>query len=198
MIIDSEMRHVSASSTSHLELLLRVLHCSGWMRRLWTLQEGLAAKSRLYVLFSDKAVNIATIADELLTKLDRGKLPVMQERIATFAMGVWFTFFKHTIDSASKFERFVNLVVSPFDKSDITKDQLILWNWFNVATRATSKAADRPIILAGILNLDVKEILQVKGSDERMRKFYTLIDDFPQGVLFQPGHGLKKRGCAGQ
>ncbi|KAJ5706179.1 hypothetical protein N7536_001868 [Penicillium majusculum] len=194
MIIDSEMRHVSASSTSHLELLLRVLHCSGWMRRLWTLQEGLAAKSRLYVLFSDKAVNIATIADELLTKLDRGKLPVMQERIANFAMGVWFTFFKHTIDSTSKFERFVNLVASPFDKSDITKDQLIRWNWFNVATRATSKAADRPIILAGILNLDVKEILQVKGSDERMRKFYSLIDNFPQGVLFQPGPRFEEEG----
>lgn len=194
MIIDSEMRHVSANSTSHLELLLRVLHCSGWMRRLWTLQEGLAAKSRLYVLFSDKAVNIATIADELLTKLDRGKLPVMQERIANFAMGVWFTFFKHTIDSTSKFERFVNLVASPFDKSDITKDQLIRWNWFNVATRATSKAADRPVILAGILNLDVKEILQIKGPAERMRKFYSLIDDFPQGVLFQPGPRFEEEG----
>ncbi|KGO43967.1 Heterokaryon incompatibility [Penicillium expansum] len=194
MILDSEMRHVSTSSTTHLELLLRVLHCSGWMRRLWTLQEGLAAKSRLYVLFSDKAVNIATIADELLTKLDRGKLPIMQERIANFAMGVWFTFFKHTIDSTSKFERFVSLVASPFEKSDITKDQLIRWNWFNVATRATSKAADRPIILAGILNLDVKVILEVKGSDERMRKFYSLIDNFPQGVLFQPGPRFEEEG----
>ncbi|KAJ5457084.1 hypothetical protein N7530_012358 [Penicillium desertorum] len=171
MILDSEMRHINASSRSHLELLLRVLHCSGWMRRLWTLQEGLAAKSRLYMLFSDKAVNIATIADELLTKLDRGKMPVMQERIATFAMGVWFTFFKHTIDSTSKFERFVNLVAiaSPFGKNDITRDQLIRWNWFN-----------REFSI-------LKEILEVKGSDERMRKFYSLIDIFPQGVLFQPG-----------
>ncbi|CAP95996.1 Pc21g10990 [Penicillium rubens Wisconsin 54-1255] len=189
MILDSEMRQVNSSSTSHLELLLRVLHCSGWMRRLWTLQEGLAAKSRLYMLFSDKAVNIATIADELLTKLDRGKLPIMQESIAFFAMGVWFGFFKHTIDFTSKFERFVNLfaIFTPFDRNDITRDQLIIWNWFNVATRATSKARDRPIILAGILNLDLKEILDVKGSDERMRKFYSLIDSFPQDVLFQPG-----------
>ncbi|CAG8902976.1 unnamed protein product [Penicillium egyptiacum] len=194
MILDSEMRHVDASSRSHLELLLRVLHCSGWMRRLWTLQEGLAAKSRLYVLFSDKAVNIATIADELLTKVDRGKMSIMQERIATFAMGVWFGFFKHTIDFTSKFERFVNLVASPFEKSEITKDDLIIWNWFNVATRATSKARDRPTILAGILNLDLKEILEVKGSDERMRKFYSLIDDFPQGVLFQPGPRFEEYG----
>ncbi|KAJ5442416.1 hypothetical protein N7445_005423 [Penicillium cf. griseofulvum] len=194
MIIDSEMRKVNASSSTHLELLLRVLYCSGWIRRLWTLQEGLSAKSRLYVMFSDKAVNISTIADELLTKLDRDKLPIMQDRIMTYAIAVWLSFFQHTLESASKFQRFVNFVVTPFGATDIPKSQLIAWNWFNVATRATSKAADRPIILAGILNLDLKEIIEVKGSDERMRKFYSLLDDFPQGVLFQPGPRFEEDG----
>jgi hypothetical protein len=194
MILDSEMRHVEASSKNHLELLLRVLYCSGWIRRLWTLQEGLAAKSRLFVLFSDKAVNISTIADELLTKLDRGKIPSMHERITTFAIGLWCSFFKHTIDYASKFERFFDFVASPFEKGKITKDQLIVWNWFNVAMRASSKAGDRPIILASILNLDLKEILEIKGSDERMRKFYSLLDDFPQDVLFQPGPRFEEDG----
>ncbi|KAJ5348600.1 uncharacterized protein N7506_001853 [Penicillium brevicompactum] len=194
MILDSEMRQVSASSTSRLELLLRVLYCSGWMRRLWTLQEGLAAKSRLYVLFSDKAVNISTIADELLTKLDRGKLPITQERITTFAICVWFSYFQHTIEYASKFERFVDFVASPFEKRDLTKDRLIASNWFHVATRATSKTGDRPIILAGILNLDLKEILAVKGSDERMRRFYSQLDGFPQDVLFQPGPRFEEDG----
>lgn len=188
------MRQVDPHSTSHLELLLRVLYCSGWIRRLWTLQEGLAAKSRLYVLFSDSTINVSTIADELLTKLDRGKLPILQERITNFAIGVWMSFFKHTIDFSSKFERFVSIVASPFDKSDITQDQLIAWNWFNVAMRAASKPGDRPIILAGILNLDVKEILDVKGPEERMRKFYSLLDEFPQDVLFQDGPRFEEDG----
>ncbi|KAJ5807455.1 hypothetical protein N7447_010911 [Penicillium robsamsonii] len=194
MIIDSEMKNVDASSATHLEFLLRILYCSGWIRRLWTLQEGLAAKSRLYVLFSDKVVNISTIADELLTKLDGGKLPLMQERITTFAIGVWFSFFQLTVESTSKFNRFVDFVVAPIYERDHSKSGLIASNWFNVATRATSKAADRPIILAGILNLDLKEILSVKGSDERMRKFYSLIDDFPADVVFQHGPRFEEDG----
>lgn len=194
MILDSEIRQVDPDSTNHLELLLRVLYCSGWIRRLWTLQEGLAAKSRLYALFSDKAINISTIADELLTKLDRGKIPILQDRIANFAIGVWYSFFKHSIDYTSKFERFVSIVASPFEKSDVTQDQLIAWNWFNVAMRAASKPGDRPVILAGILNLDVKEILDAKGPEERMRKFYSLLDEFPQDVLFQDGPRFEEDG----
>ena len=58
------------------------------MRRLWTLQEGLAAKYRLYMLFSDQPVNIATISDELLTKIDKNKLPILQESIAHHSMAV--------------------------------------------------------------------------------------------------------------
>ncbi|KAJ5177527.1 uncharacterized protein N7500_000226 [Penicillium coprophilum] len=195
MILDSEMRNVNASSASHLELLLRVLYCSGWIRRLWTLQEGLAAKSRLYVLFSEKAVNISTIADELLTKLDGGKLPIMQERIVTFAIGAWRSFFQQTVESTSKFERFVDFVGSAFDKGDsFSQSRLLISNWFNVATRATSKTADRPIILAGILNLDLKPVLEVKGSDERMRKLYSLLNEFPQGVLFLHGPRFEEDG----
>ncbi|KAJ5496408.1 hypothetical protein N7463_008395 [Penicillium fimorum] len=194
MILDSEMRNVNASSTTGLELLLRVLYCSGWIRRLWTLQEGLAAKSRLYMLFSDKAVNISTIASELLTKLDGGKLPIMQDSIATYVISVWYSFFQLTVESTSKFERFVNIVVYAFDDRDHSKNGLLASNWFNVATRTTSKAADRPIILAGILNLDLKEILSVKGSDERMRKFYDLVDEIPGDVLFLHGPRFEEDG----
>ncbi|EED13255.1 conserved hypothetical protein [Talaromyces stipitatus ATCC 10500] len=200
MILDSEMRQVESQSTPPLQLLLRVLYCSGWIRRLWTLQEGLAAKSKLYVLFSDKAINISTIADEILSKIDKGKILILQENVAFFAMAVWFSFFKHTIDYASKFERAVDVFTSPFIKGGLTKENLLSWNWYNVAMRATSKAGDRPIILAGVLNLDVKEILDVKGdsdeqkSDERMRKFYSLLDEFPHDIIFQEGPRFEEDG----
>ncbi|KAL6229294.1 hypothetical protein BDW75DRAFT_105779 [Aspergillus navahoensis] len=194
MLLDSEIRQVPSHSTNNLELVLRVLYCSGWIRRLWTLQEGLAAKSQLYLMLADKPVNISTVADTLFTKLDKGKIPIFQERIARYAAGVWYSYFQHTIDAASKFERFVNVVTSPFIDGSISQDQLISWNWFNVATRASSKDGDRPIVLAGVLNLDVKEILSVKGSDERMRKFYSLLDAFPQDILFQDGPRFEDEG----
>lgn len=195
MILDSEMRQVDTSSATHLQLLLRILYCSGWIRRLWTLQEGLAAKSRLYVMFADRAINISTIADDILTKTEKGKIPLLQENVAFFAMGLWFSFFTHTIDYGSKFERAVDIFTSPFIKGGLTKDNLLAWNWYNVAMRATSKAGDRPIILAGVLNLDVKEILEVKGgSDARMRKFYSMLDEFPHDIIFQEGPRFEEDG----
>ncbi|KAJ0415774.1 hypothetical protein BJY00DRAFT_292882 [Aspergillus carlsbadensis] len=195
MIIDSEIKQVESSAASSLELCLRVIYCSGWIRRLWTLQEGLAAKSRLYVLLADKAVNVSTIADELLTKSQKGKVPLLQERIVYLAVGTWYSYFQHTIDYASKFERFVTFVASPFvSGEDLSQELLISWNWFNVATRASSKDGDRPIVLAGVLNLDVGEILKVKGSDERMRKLYSMLDGFPSPVLFQAGPRFEEDG----
>ncbi|KAL2810284.1 hypothetical protein BJX63DRAFT_423227 [Aspergillus granulosus] len=186
MLLDSEIRQVNSVSASNLELCLRVLYCSGWIRRLWTLQEGLAAKSRLYVILSDKAVNISTIADELFTKLGQGKLPIFQDKIARYAASVWYQYFQGALEYASKFERFVNVVTSPFvpESWNVTEDKLLNWNWYNVATRASSKDGDRPIVLAGVLNLDVKEILKVKGSDARMRQLYSMLDGFPTSVLF--------------
>lgn len=146
-------------------------------------------------MFADKAINISTIADDILTKTEKGKIPLFQENVAFYGMALWFSFFTHTIDYGSKFERVVDIFTSPFVKSGLTKDNLLAWNWYNVAMRATSKAGDRPIILAGVLNLDVKEILEVKGgSDERMRRFYSILDEFPHHIIFQEGPRFEEEG----
>ena len=198
MILDSEMRRVASNNASKLEVLMRLMICSGWMRRLWTLQEGLAAKTRLYVLFSDRAVNISTISDELLTQVDRGKVPILHENVVEMAVGTWYSFFLHSILHASKFERMVDIITKPFNINgslgSISKTDLVSWNWFNVAMRASSKAEDRPVILTGILDLDVGEILSVKGADERMRKLYGMLRKFPQNVIFQDGPRFEEDG----
>lgn len=186
LIFDSEMRQVESNSISRAQLLIRVVFCSGWMRRLWTLQEGLAAKFRLYMLFSDQPVNIATIGDELLTKFDKNKLPILQERVAYHAMSVWFMFFKESIDYSSKFLRALDVLASPFSKSAFDKVHMLSSNWYNVGTRTATKPGDRPIILAGVLDMDVKPILDAKGGpEERMRVFYGMLDEFPYGILFE-------------
>lgn len=198
MILDSEMRQIVSKGSSSFELLQRVQICSGWMRRAWTLQEGLAAKSKLYVLFKDQATNISTIADELLTKLDREKIPILQMNVVEYIIGTWFNFFKHSIDYSSKFERFVDFVVKPVNINGsldpISPTQLLAWNWFNVAMRAATRSEDRPIILAGILNLDLKKLLDEKSAEDRMRKLYSLLDEFPQDVIFQVGPRFDEMG----
>ncbi|KAJ5702865.1 hypothetical protein N7488_010413 [Penicillium malachiteum] len=191
MILDSEMRQIVSKDTANFELLQRVQICSGWMRRAWTLQEGLAAKSRLYVLFKDGPINISTIAEETLTKLERGKIPTLQRELVEYIIGTWFTYFQHSITYASKFEKLVDFMVKPVNINGsldpISPSQIIAWSWFNLAMRAATRAEDRPIILTGILNLDLRKVLDEKGSDNRMRKFYTLLNEFPQDVIFQDG-----------
>lgn len=201
MILDSEIRQVDSRSSSSLELVLRVLYCSGWIRRLWTLQEGLAAKSRLFVILSDGAVNISTVADELFVKLKQGELPIFQEKIARHAAGVWYQYFQGSIEWASKMERFVNVVAGPYydifvdGDASISQHKLMSWNWYNVATRASSKDNDRPIVLAGVLNLDVKKILKYKDPEIRMWKLYSMLDGFPTDVLFHDAPRFEREGA---
>jgi hypothetical protein len=177
---------VDSRSSSKLAVCLRVLYSSGWIRRLWTLQEALAAKEKLYVLLSNKAINIGTIPDMLLKKVDQGEMPIFQEGIAEMAAGAWYSYFQHPADYASIFERFVLL--------GINQGQVISRNWFNVATRASSKDRDRPTVLAGLLNLDVRKILEAKEADERMRMLYGMLDEFPQDVLFLDGPRFEEDG----
>lgn len=59
-------------------------------------------------------------------------------------------------------------------------------HWYNVGTRTATKPGDRPIILAGVLDMDVKPILDAKGGpEERMRVFYSMLDEFPLAILFE-------------
>ena len=61
-----------------------------------------------------------------------------------------------------------------------------------MATRASSKDRDLPTVLAGLLNLDVRKILEIEEADERMRILFSMLDEFPQDVLFLDGPRLEQ------
>ncbi|KAL4949537.1 hypothetical protein BDW69DRAFT_188226 [Aspergillus filifer] len=179
MILDSELMLVDSRLCNKMEVCLRVLYCSSWNRRLWTLQEGMAAKDKLFVLLADKAINIGTIPYMLMNKVDQEEFPIFQKGIAMEAAVIWHSYFQEPTAYASTSHR---LVLN--NEGSKSQGMVIAWNWFNVATRATSKDRDRPTVLAGVLNLDLSKILEVKEADERMRKIYSMLDMFPQDVLF--------------
>ncbi|KAL5341878.1 hypothetical protein BJX70DRAFT_357318 [Aspergillus crustosus] len=181
MVLDTELMLINSDSCTKMEVCLRVLYYSGWIRRLWTLQEGMAAEEKLFVLLSDRAVNIGTIPYMLLNKVDQGELSIFQEGIATMAAAAWYSYFQEPTDHTSAFHRLV------IQEGSGAQGAIIAWNWFNVATRASSKDRDRPTVLAGLLNLDISKILNIKETDERMRTIYSMLDMFPQDVLFLDG-----------
>jgi hypothetical protein len=55
LVLDSEMQLASVKD-ERAEIMR--LYCSAWMRRLWTLQEGVLAAKDLHVQLSDGAVNL--------------------------------------------------------------------------------------------------------------------------------------------
>ncbi|KAL3471442.1 hypothetical protein BJX99DRAFT_24604 [Aspergillus californicus] len=189
MILDSELMLVDSRLVSKMEVCLRVLYCSSWIRRLWTLQEGLAAEEKLFVLLADKALNIGTIPYMLLNKVDEGEIPIFQDGIATMAAVAWYSYFQKPTDYASAFHRLVLQMGGTRNRADV-----IGWTWFNVATRATSKDRDRPTVLAGLLNLDVREVLKTKDADERMLRIYSMLGVFPQDVMFLEGPRFEEYG----
>ena len=55
LVLDAELLQACAH-VSNLELMIRVV-TSGWMRRVWTLQEGVLTEA-IYVQFKDRAINL--------------------------------------------------------------------------------------------------------------------------------------------
>jgi hypothetical protein len=67
LVLDSELE-VASVKTSPVELLMRIT-CCGWMRRLWTLQEGALAKT-LFFQFKERAVMIGDLASKNIQNND--------------------------------------------------------------------------------------------------------------------------------
>jgi Heterokaryon incompatibility protein (HET) len=203
MILDSEL--LSVDHVTKQETMIRIMTCSGWMRRLWTFQEGVFAHQRAYVYFRNKAVRIPYVVDRLVVEHTRGNFPLFGEPIFYDAYGHWLSTFRILQESLSRYKRFENslLRAKKFDQS--YRMSLI---WITVMGRTTSKETDRPVIMASLLGLDTAKILAVPvkpfvkdtgevvpgGPAERMRKLYEMVSYFPQSIIFQEGERFPEQG----
>lgn len=169
------------------------------MRRLWTLQEGLAARKSLYIAFSDAILNIPEMTEKMWRKHERGRYNLIASMIPFQTYGQWFSWSRIVV------YQYPSLIENLFDAGfyigrpggNANQCTLIALTWDNVAARATSRDEDRPIILAGIVNLDPGPLLQIRGNaEERMKAFYGLMKKFPQGVIFRPGPKFEDDGWA--
>ncbi|KAG7088528.1 hypothetical protein E1B28_012511 [Marasmius oreades] len=154
LVFDSGIRCCSAAAPLE-EKLLSVLSC-GWMQRLWTLQEALLAR-RLTFAFADCLEDI----DKLL--------PVGEDQLldslVTGLSGEIFRMVKHQrslVNSAS------------FGIGDLARS--LQW-------RSTSKSGDETLAIAGLANVDAKELVKLP-SHERMRIFLLRVQELPSNIIF--------------
>jgi hypothetical protein len=63
LVLDSELE--AASAKAHAEEVLIRITCSGWMRRLWTLQEGALTRILLFQ-FKERAIGLKRLENAVM------------------------------------------------------------------------------------------------------------------------------------
>ena len=168
LIIDSELRRATFNDRPHFESFARIA-ASGWMRRIWTLQEGVLA-SRLFVEFADGIADVTAAVynfnDETNScDMELNMVPVEFMSVIGLLQGI------RRARSEDVCQCFIN-------------------TWNSMKIRRTSKVGDEIICFASLLGLDVKEILSTDDREQRMRICISLMSCVPLGLLYTFGPKL--------
>lgn len=167
LVLDAELLQACAH-VSNLELLIRILS-SGWMRRVWTLQEG-ALNKATYVQFSDGVIDPAEVSAWCQHDIDfspRGERQFMFDEVAY------------------RWQKMTNDVKSP-------KPQNLVYIYDSFQFRRTSHATDEAICLAVLSDMDTQPITEIvpragesekSAADRRMKEFLTRQRVFPTSIL---------------
>lgn len=150
-----------------LEAAIQLL-CSKWMRRLWTLQEGVLGSSRLQVLFKHGPVDISRIIENLDRHGDKN--PFTEHAVISFATRYGLS---QVADSVGR-DRVGWLV------RDL--------NW-----RSTSVATDEALVFANLTGLGSHALLQVPPQ-ARMKTSVRLAKAWPSRTIFAPGPRFHEEG----
>ncbi|SJL16205.1 uncharacterized protein ARMOST_19724 [Armillaria ostoyae] len=178
LVLDGELEIVQSATVTFLELGLRIL-CSGWAKRLWTLQEATLASEahgvdKLYFQMQDgpflyqkydrdrKALNSL---DERTTEIQA------EERALLYDDGIMLQLGEQ--------------IPSVRAMREMRKG----WSPFQVIHNATehqstSKFEDVPVCIASLLGKDLTTIVSTSDAEQRMANFYMLMREIPIGVLW--------------
>lgn len=171
LAIDSSLLRISKDAHP-VELYIR-LKLSTWMRRLWTLQEGILAKDT-FVQFEDGAKSLREIDGEM----DQYGLKDFQK-----------FYIRHSFLARTFFGPYVR-------KTLVAGSQHFKNVWKTLQWRSTSRRKDETICLATILGLDPSPLLEIADEelDLRMIKLLQMAGPFPLNLLYQPPPRLSPRG----
>ncbi|RFU30656.1 hypothetical protein B7463_g5707, partial [Scytalidium lignicola] len=186
LVLDSYLQSRAVAAIPDMEILL-MIHCSRWNRRLWTLQERILAKDRIYFKFKDHILCI----HEILRCIPLGVYPEI------------------LYSEGRDFERLFFLSWIPLRTSGLERgiiDDQSFRNIVNVAPsqtmarlqrllpfRATSRPSDEAICVGSMLNLNMSEILSASG-DNKMEILWSMMPHIPPDVIFWIGPKLERKG----
>lgn len=160
LVLDGRLNRFSINRSSPVEVAARIL-TSGWMRRLWTWQEGALAKRR-YFAFQDQLFD-SDIFPSFVTQ-SRASVPLGEYRY-------W-------------------VQVSDVHASFRAKERIQTFNTRSlshvlgaVSSRRTSVAADESLCLASVMGCNLDSILEAEPED-RMLAFWKVCPAIPTDLVF--------------
>ncbi|KAJ6464028.1 hypothetical protein C8R45DRAFT_1080249 [Mycena sanguinolenta] len=152
LVLDEGLRISCSLSTPTEECLLRIA-TSGWMQRIWTLQEGMLARE-LHFEFMDEVINchhFSGFASVLAQKV----FPLLQYRRGETAL-----IFERRIDKGPT----------------CTVNELIGL----LRYRTTSKPRDEPVAISGLLGVDTGTLVHLQSGEERMKSLLIQARELPR------------------
>lgn len=172
LVLDADLQRIPRLS-GKTELATRIL-CSGWMRRLWTLQEA--------VMMSDRNKDMSNVQIECLD----GPKQLNEILISLLPNKVRY----HTISAVSNlYYAFPSLQARGHTFNMLAH---------SLRYRMTSRKEDEAICVASILGLswnDISQILEEISAEARMQKLFTYLAQIPASVLFHKWRRLTHEGA---
>lgn len=160
LVLDADLQRAPKYGSA-TELATRVM-CSGWIRRLWTLQEA--------VMSSDTDANTAKVNLQFLS----GTMQ-LNEILRGRSVKV-----RYHADAA------IANITNAFPQFR-TRDRTFNVLVHSLRYRTTSRKEDEAICIASIIGLnqyEMSQILNEESAEARMQKLYTLIAQLPASILF--------------
>lgn len=170
LVLDSELERFSYRDRPSAESLMRV-SVSAWMRRVWTLQEAVMAKS-FFVKFADGFLDVAAAAYQIREnsmQVSKCYDTVPLECCAFFSV-------IKSIQDADGIDRFAPA-------------------WRAIRTRQISRPGDEVICFASMLGITRSELLEIEAPDQHLKALIQLLDDVPRSILWSRGPKQRDYGC---
>jgi len=184
LVLDAELEVLTAQMSDR-ELLVR-MHTSGWMRRMWTLQEGALGAWNLQIQLSDGTFGVGGSAARLWSKWWSQSFvtDAVDEHVANF-----FDEFAHLKKAFDKPRK-----LSDFDvpgQSNALEKALLAYSG-----RSTSKPKDSYICLAYMLAMKAEVVREISNlpEEDRTKRVLQEIPLLPPSMIFSPGRKLQEKG----
>ena len=175
LVLDSSLQRVDLLGLAPEEICMRIF-TSGWMRRLWTLQEG-ALPRNLWFQFKYVAVNLDSVFHEVFDKIHKIDISRSALLLDICRLRGGLRGFFHAEENIPSAD-----IVSVHDA---------------LRFRSVSLPTDEALLIGGLLNLDLAHILD-GPAESRMQRVWTLVSlapgGIPKNVIFNRGPRLRQMG----